>query len=69
MSHEVIGLNCVINLRRHVSLREQCAKCFQKYLSEDNIIILSLNTVIPNHFYGLAIKGDSMPPQIDYLSP
>ena len=26
------------------------------------IIILSLNTLIPNYFYGLAIKGDSITP-------
>ena len=31
------------------------------------LVILSLNTVKPNHFYGLAIKGDSMSPQMDYL--
>ena len=44
-----------------------CAECFQKCFSEENIITLSLNTVIPNHFNGLAIKGDSMSPQMDYL--
>ena len=36
---------------------------FKNVLSEKNIIILSLNTVISNHFYGLTIKVDSM----DYL--
>ena len=44
-----------------------CAECFLKCFSEENIIILLLNTIIPNRFYGLAIKGDSMSPQMDYL--
>ena len=43
------------------------AKCFQKCFSEKNIIILLLNSVIPNHFYDLAIKGDSLSPQMDNL--
>ena len=38
---------------------------FSKMFSEDNIIILLLNTVIPKHFYILAISGDSISPKMD----
>ena len=59
-SHWLIQ-SCYQSASSRVTERAMC-KMFQKYLSEENSIILSPNTVIPNHFYGLAIKGDSMPP-------
>ena len=44
-----------------------CAKCFQKCFSEENNTNFSRNSLVPNQFYGLAIKGFSMSPQVDNL--
>ena len=58
---------CVITCLWKASMAWPCAKCFQKCFSEENNTNFSRNSLVPNQFYGLAIKGDSMSPQVDYL--
>ena len=48
------------------SITKPHAECFQKCFSAENIITLSLNTVIP--IIVMTIKGDSMSPHMDYIS-
>ena len=48
--------SCYQSASSRVTEALPCAKCFQRYFSEENIIILFLNIVNLNTFYGLAIK-------------
>ena len=60
--------NC-INCHHHMSTEcfWPCAKLKKMFWMEKNIISLSLNIIMHNHCYGLAIKGGLVFPQTDYL--